>query len=405
MIKNIIYGLLLLPALLAADPIRVLYMAQAGYSPGDIELRSREFTEVHGKAVELTFEEYDQMYTLLDQSADRFDVILVDNIWTADFAVRGLIDPVPPAIAEHIRTNAIPEIYNANSYDGQLWAVPFLANFQLLYTNLDLLNRAGYSSPPVTLEEMQMMARSAKEKELITYPIFDSLRSQEILVCELIWLSGLEAGDWYDEHGHFTVDHPELRRALNYLLELKQEGLLNPLSLESGEIFAAEVFTWGDALFSTNWTFLIGELKESTYLVASPDYFEYVVSVLPRFAASDECSTVSGFQGLSVMSGSRQKEQAWEYILYLSSPEFQRRYHDEFPVWKSLWDDATATAEDPYFQIKRQQVATVKSRPVHPDYRNISLILQKWSSRVLRQVVTVDEAILAMQMELDRLEQ
>ena len=146
---------------LFSQPLRVIYMAQAGYDPRDVELRGKEFSRETGISVQFRFEEYEDIYELLtgpEGSGGEFDIVLLDNIWTADFADRGILDPVPAGIRKKIESEIIPEIYNANMYDGRMWAVPFLANFQLLYTNMDLLRKAGYSDPPVTLDQMMEMA-------------------------------------------------------------------------------------------------------------------------------------------------------------------------------------------------------------------------------------------------------
>ena len=357
---------------LQAQSLTVLYMAQAGYDPLDVERRGAEFTRETGIDVDFRFEEYDDMYGIVTGEEGKrgdFDVVLLDNIWTADFAAREILEPVPPEVQEYIRNGTIPEIYSANVFDQTMWGVPFLANFQLLFTNMDILHAAGYSRPPETLSEMREMAMSAKTLGLIEYPIFDSLRAEEILMCELVWLSGAYGNEWDLSDEPFPFDtraEPEgLFHSLHGLLD---EGLLNPYSLYSGEVFAAEVFEYGDALFTTNWTFLIGRLQNRTQ--SRP--FEFEVSVIPTEFARQKSSTVSGYQGLAVMRNSEHKEDAWDFILYLSSPEFQRRYLDEFPVWKEIWSEPYLAHSDPFFETKREQVSGAKVRYVHPQYQQIS---------------------------------
>ena len=58
-------ALLLFSVMLSADPLRVIYMAQAGYDPRDVEQRGREFTEETGIEVTLRFEEYEDIYDLV----------------------------------------------------------------------------------------------------------------------------------------------------------------------------------------------------------------------------------------------------------------------------------------------------------------------------------------------------
>ena len=385
------------------ETLNVLYMAQAGYSPQDVEQRSRLFSEKTGIDVRLQFEEYEAIYSLIIAPDSAYDVILVDNIWTADFASRGILEPVPPRIRRIIENGTIPAIYNANAYKGRVWSVPFLANFQLLYTNMTLLRQAGYSRPPETLADLRDMAAAAKGKGIMEYPVFDSLRQEEVLVCELVWLSGLDGTEWETESGRFLVDRPELRNAVEYLLRLKREGLLNPFSFESGETFSSEVFIWGDALFTTNWTFVIGEMERAQGLSVRPKPFELRVSLLPVRKSGELSKTINGFQGLSVMRNSLMKDAAWDYIMFLSSADFQRQHLEEFSVWTQVWSEGKTRAVDPYFEVKQNQVRGALRRPVHPLYQEISVIIQKWVYEALMEEISVDEAFRRMQSDIDGL--
>jgi multiple sugar transport system substrate-binding protein len=398
--------LLLFSLVIYADPLRVIYMAQAGYDPRDVEQRGREFTEETGIDVTLRFEEYEDIYDLVTGRTGEggaFDVVLLDNIWTADFVDRGILEPVPEDLRRKVEAGVISPIYNANMYKGELWGVPFLANFQLLYTNMDLLRRAGFDRPPRTLEEMRYMSAVAREKGVIEYPVFDSLRSEEVLVCELVWLSGAFGNSWDASKDRLILDREENRMALEYLLDLKHEGLLNPYSLNAGEMFSAEVFTWGDALFTSNWTFLIGRLEEAAARGSGAPVFDFTVSTLPFSDSVGTSATVSGFQGLAVMKNSPQKENAWRFISYLSSPEFQRRYLHEFPVWREVWSEPETRSRDPYFDVKRAQVRGAKVRPVHPRYQEISAIIRKWIYSALEEDISVRDAFRFIQSEIEEL--
>ena len=221
----------------------MLYMAQAGYQPSDIQERAESFEEETGIGVQLHFAEYEDQYSLIMNSMDKavadYDVILLDLIWTAEFAERQIIDPIPPRLVDDVEEGIIPEIHSAFRYDGQMWAFPFLANFQLFYTNTELLHRTGYDRPPRSLDELVEIATAAAESGVIEYPIFLPLRKQEVLICEFVWLVGAFGGDLSDEHGNIDLVSSASREALAFLVDLLDRGLLNPYSLQSAEVFAA----------------------------------------------------------------------------------------------------------------------------------------------------------------------
>jgi len=392
---------------LEGQELNMLYMAQAGYQPSDILQQARSFQEKTGIAVHLSFVEYEDQYNLIIESSKKktadYDIILVDLIWTADFAEKAIIDPIPSYLTDEVTEGIIPEIYTAFTYDDRIWAVPFLANFQLFYTNMELLHRAGFIRPPATLEELVDMASTAKKTGVIEYPLFDSLRKQEALVCEFVWLVGAFGGDLVDQEGKINLTAPACRKALEFLVDLLDQDLLNPYSLHSEEVFAAEVFIWGDCLFTTNWTFLTGLIRESELPIRRSGKASLIPSARAVASKGDTTSTISGFQGLSVAQNSLHKENAWRFIAYLSSPEFQRKHLAEMSVWQQVWTEVNTLKQDPNIELKKQQILRVHHRPIHPRYREVSARLQHWIYEALSGNVHSQEALENAQRDIDNL--
>jgi multiple sugar transport system substrate-binding protein len=405
---NIALAVLILCTLyLDGQELNMLYMAQAGYQPSDILREARSFEEKTGIAVNLSFVEYEDQYNLIIESSKKqtadYDIILVDLIWTADFAEKAIIDPIPSYLVEEVKAGIIPEIYSAFTYNERIWAVPFLANFQLFYTNMELLRRSGFIRPPATLEELVDMACTAKKMGVIDYPLFDSLRKQEVLVCEFVWLVGAFGGDLVDQHGKINLITPACAKALDFVVNLLDEGLLNPYSLASEEVFAAEVFIWGDCLFTTNWTFLTGLIRESELPIRRSGKASLIPSAEAVARNGDTASTISGFQGLSVTRNSLYKEKAWRFISYLSSPAFQRKHLAEMSVWQQVWTEENTLKEDPNIELKKEQILRVHHRPIHPRYREVSARLQHWIYEALSGNIDARAALENAQRDIDNL--
>jgi multiple sugar transport system substrate-binding protein len=399
-VKNVAAVLIILfclPLSAAAEEVTFLYMKQSGYDLPDIVERAQSFLRKTGIRVNPVFVEYKDRYSLIAESSRKatpdYDLILLDLIWTADFAEHGIIDPLPTDLANATTSGVVPKIYDAFSYRGRLWALPFHVDFQLFYTNLDLLSKAGYTSPPHTLEEMVQMARDARKKGVIEYPLFDSWNEQEVLVCEFTWLAGAFGGSLTDQGGRINCVSPPCIDALRFMIGLLQEGLINPFSLQSEENFTSEVFQAGDCLFTTNWSFLIRLLGSSQQQAP----FRWALSPIPASKAAlrsgVSTSSVCGFEGLAVTSRSRHKEAAWRFARYLDSPEFQGRHLEFMPVWKEVWDWPATQRDDPFMSIKQLEIAGLQYRPVHPRYAEISRVLQEWLFKALKGVVPPEQAL------------
>ena len=139
---------------LPGEQIRFLYMKQSGYDLGDIVERGESFRQKTGIRVSCDFVEYEDRYNIILGSAAKtlpdLDLILVDLIWVADFAERGIIDALPAGLDRRVRDGIVPQIYSAFNYRDRLWALPFHIDFQMLYSNMDDLGRIGAAAPPRT---------------------------------------------------------------------------------------------------------------------------------------------------------------------------------------------------------------------------------------------------------------
>ena len=387
-----------------SEEITFLYMKQSGYDLPDIVERGRAFQQATGIGVKPVFVEYKDRYSLIVQAAARavpdYDLILLDLIWTADFADHGIIVPLPPALADAVSDGIVPKISGAFRYRGRLWAMPFHADFQLLYTNLDLLAKAGFSRPPSTLEELVAMARAAKRAGVMEYPIFDSWIEQEVLVCEYTWLVGAFGGSLADAEGRIDCTTRPCLEALRFMAALLSEGLVNPYSLQSEENFVSEVFQSGDCLFTTNWSFLIRLLGN-----ADPSAPRWGLSPIPVSArvarAGTSTSSVCGFEGLAVTSASRHQEAAWRFARFLDSPEFQGSHLEFMPVWKAVWDWPATRQGDPFMAIKQAEVNGLQYRPVHPRYGEVSTVLQRWIAQALQGNASPEVALQQAQRDID----
>jgi multiple sugar transport system substrate-binding protein len=393
---SVLQRLLILTSLLSLTvppvgaEIVMLYMAQAGYQPPAILERAAEFTKLTGKPVRVVFTEYEDMYNRIVASSKKksadYDVILVDLIWTADFVARKIVDPVPPSLAAQVRTGMDRNIYGAFEYGNELWSFPFLANMQLLYVNNDILKKAGLNHPPGSLEELAADAEAVKKAKLLRYPIFEAWRKQEALVCSFSRIAGAFGGDLVDSCGSVRVDSEPCVAALGFMRDLLVRGLVNPYSLDCDELTAADVFLNGDAAFLSNWTYVIGRMRSAPYsgnrgLAAAP------FPVSEGNPGQERTSTVSGFQGLSVVGNARAKADAWDFISFLSSPEFERQHLNEMSVWKAVWDEPRTRRLDPEIDLKKAQLAGVHNRPLTENYRAISGLLQDAIYRTLKDGV------------------
>ena len=392
---------------LAAEEINVIYMAQAAYQPNEIRDMADLFEELSGIKVNLEFVKYDEQHEKVVASAvapiPTYDVFSLDLIWTAEFASKGfcvaLDDYMSPAVKEDIA----PAIMDAFVFNGKTWAMPFLANFQLFFYNIDMIKKAGFDGPPKTLEEMVEQMEAIKSKGICKYPWTDSWNQKEGLTCEYVWLTGAFGGDTFDKDGKPIFNTGPGLKALEFMVMLLDKELASPKSLTNDEPAARDDFIAGNAAFTSNWTFQYGSMNDPSVSkvvgAGKMGLLPVAKDVLGKYPY--DTASVSGFQGAAILANSKSKEAAWKYVRFITSPIVQRAYLTEMPVWTSVQTSAYAMTMDPVIDVKANEIASVHHRPKVPPYPEVSSILQRYIHSALTGKMEPKEALDKAKTEIE----
>jgi len=381
-----------------SEEISVIYMAQAGYQPEEIRKIADDFEKEFGIRVKIEFVKYDEQHKKIVKSAQteipNYDVFSLDLIWTAAFAEKKYCVDLTDQVKD-LSEGIAPAIIDAFRYKGKIWAMPFLANFQLFFFNQKMIQKAGFTEAPKTLDEMVDQMKVMKAKKIVTYPYIDSWNQKEGLVCEFVWLTAAFGGETFNDLGKPIFNKGPGLHALEFMVMLLDEGLANPISLNCDEAMAKDIFINGQAAFTSNWTFQYA-------LMNNPDvskvYGNAKTGLLP---VSKNCmgkyqhntASVSGFQGLGIMNNSQHKEAAWKYIQFITSPKIQKSHLEEMPIWNSVQKDETVKKNDPIMDIKAKQIASVHHRPKVNNYTKISSIIQRYIHAALLKKITPSDAL------------
>lgn len=86
----------------------------------------------------------------LSQKDASFDVFVVDQPRTADWAAHGYLVNLTSAVASQAKATLFPAAVQASEYQGSLWDVPVWESSNQLYYNAALLKKAGVTPPSVS---------------------------------------------------------------------------------------------------------------------------------------------------------------------------------------------------------------------------------------------------------------
>jgi multiple sugar transport system substrate-binding protein len=160
------------------------------------------------------------------------DVFLVNFREYSQFAVLGAIAPVAPFVDEAgVDLDAYyPQPLEAFTFEDELTCMPQNISSLVVYYNTDLFREAGLEPPAGdwTWDDFRATAQALTGNGNYGLGIEPSI----IRVAPFVWGNGGEIVDDTDDPTRFTLDTPEAREALEYILGLVRDDNVVPTESE-----------------------------------------------------------------------------------------------------------------------------------------------------------------------------
>jgi multiple sugar transport system substrate-binding protein len=384
-----------------ATVIRSLLFDQVGYDPTVLQTLANKFRSLHDNKVFVSIEtaHYRELYeSILAAGLSKpspYDVVALDQVWVPEFASRKQLLSFKDQIPDDARSDLLPSLLDAFSYQGTTWAMPQVLNVQSLYYNKTQLQAAGFPDPPKTLEEWYAQMTAIRRR---LTPYIDSWALDESLTSDFVRLTAQFGGDLFDAAGKPQLQQQPALRAAAFMRQLIDEHLVAAETAASTEPDAMRGFLSGGVAFNTNWNFVWGSMNDSTY---SRIVGQGAVAPIPAAASTGKAAaSVSGFLGLAALANSAHTELAVEWIRYLTSPEVQAPQTAELPIWTSLQNSAEMRKANPQINVFLTNLANARPRPKLVHYVEASSVLQRHLHDLVLGTVTPSRAMADAQTEL-----
>ncbi|MCT4351861.1 ABC transporter substrate-binding protein [Streptomyces sp. Je 1-79] len=335
-----------------------------------------------------------QMITDLRSGEGRFDLLNIDVAWTSEFAAAGWIAPL-----ERDRfplESFLPPVVDTATYDGRLYAVPYVTNAGMLFYRKDVLAREG-QRPPRTWAELERQARTIAPKYGLGGYAGQFLPYEGLTVnaAEAVYSAG--GTILGDEGERVTVDSAAARSGLGFLARGVRDGWIPGEALTYKEEESRQAFQDGRLLFLRNWPYAYAGASGAQSKVAGK------FGAVPLPGPEGPGASVLGGSNLAVSSQARHPESARDLIAYLTSERVQRRVLGEGalpPVRAALYEDPALVARFPYLPALRASVLAAAPRPKSPHYEQVSLAVQAVAHDAMTQHQTPEAAVRRLADEL-----
>lgn len=338
-----------------------------------------------------------QILSLGAGSADN-DVSMIESGFLPGFiqGVEPLNDWIAndPDVDPSIYSQGMLNLFRALDGGDEIYALPFRVGGRIFIYNERLLNEAGYTEPPTTIEEVREIAEAVTGDG--NYGYAGTLQQGNFLVTQWTpWLRSF-GGDILDPAMQCAAFNDAAGQAsLEWFVGLYRDGLMPPESIEfendgliremqTGRVAMAVVFSgWLGPILDPETTQVEGEIRVGPNIPHGPGMSHGVTDL--------------GGWGFAINRASENKELAWEFIKFLASEEVQEWLaleHGNAPTVQAVFASPDFEAVSPDAANQRSTFETgARQRPPVEEYGEIQESLARNISQALIGDITPQQAL------------
>ncbi len=264
--------------------------------------------------------------------------------------------------------------------EGDVYALPFAGNVQLLFFNKQVLDDNGFNVPE-SWEDVLNIAKAVNGKDGKVGYVIRGQQGNPIVsdYLPVLWAYG---GDVFDKDWNLTIDSEEAKEALELYMDL----LANGANYEKNDIVAA--VSDGKAAMSLGWP--------SWYISGESASAEY--ASIPSKATNGSSAYPTGMIGnwmMGVTSNSGNPELAVKFLEYVTSAEVQKMAAEfgGVPTRTSVFTDSELVAKYPYFETILDGTINSVVRPRTPLWTDIETAYGAELSSAISGTKSVDKAL------------
>ena len=304
-----------------------------------------------------------------------YDLLLIDQTWTARYAAAGWLAPLEPLLGEDALDGMVAGARLATRFDGHLWRFPLQGDTGLLYWRTDLMDR-----PPRDTAELESISRRLQRHGRVRWGYLWQGRQYEGLSCVVSEALQAFGAHWWEPGrgvvgGRPSLEGPEAVAAVRWLQHLILSGISPPAVVGFAENEALQLFAAGEAAFLRNWPYAYALLQEGGGPVAG----HVGVTTLVGAPGQRGAGTL-GSWGLALLRSSPHPREAASVLRWLGGEEVQRHLAQRYgyaPTWTSLYEDESLQRDLPLLAVQRRALEGAVVRPVTPLYAQLSDVLQR----------------------------
>jgi multiple sugar transport system substrate-binding protein len=348
---------------------------------------------------------FDKLRTEFQAGGGDIDIIIGDVIWPAQFAVNGWVSDLTDRFKD---TDAfLPGPMQAVTYQDKVYAVPWYTDAGLLYYRKDLLDKAGFSDPPETWDDLMEMAAKVQKDEGIENGFVYQGADYEGGVCNGLEYIRTNGGDVLDPNDptKVIIDSTGTVNGLATWRETIESGVSPQAVLQYLEDESAASFLNGESVFIRNWPYMYSLAGTSDYPKLKPEQLGIAPIPVDK-PGNPSYSTLGGWNFL-INATSESQDEAWEFIEWITAPEqlvTNAVLGSHLPTRQTLYSDPEVLKKVPVAKLGKDAIIKNSTpRPVSPYYSDVSLELSQQFNACLGGNISPEDAASTLQENLQEI--
>jgi multiple sugar transport system substrate-binding protein len=284
------------------------------------QARAAQFTKQTGIQVKFLSVPHDNMHQQFLSDAlsgtGAYDVYEADQPWVPEFAQKGYLVDLTDRVTD--RADFAGKTLETVSYDGKLYALPFLVHNTVLFYRTDLFEKAGITAPPKTWAEYRDYAKRLTDPAGGVYGTLVEGKQNGEAAIRLEAFIQQAGGDISSSSFDPTIDTAQGLAAAELM-----RGLVADRSAPGGLLDLTDMqgrFLQGKLAMAPMWPFLYSLAKDPKQSKVAG---KFDVALSP--GNPDQVSTTFSW-GFAVSAASKNRDAAWEWVKWATGTDLQAQF-------------------------------------------------------------------------------
>ena len=328
------------------------------------------------------------------------DLCQLGNTWIPEFALLNALEDLGAWISRSTvvkADNYFPGIWETNVIDSTVFGIPWYVDTRLIFYRIDILRSAGYEHPPRTWDEWYDV--SAKIKQRVS-----GQEKYAILLPTNEWapfvVAGLQAGSALLKDGNRYGDFSgaAFTTAFEFLMKFYDNRLAPVGITQVTNIYQGMAEGFFAMYISGPWN--IGEFQKRMPAALQD---KWMTAPMPGPTAAEPGVSLAGGSSLVMFRSSKQKDQTWKLIEYLSEKQQQLEFYQitgDLPAVREAWQDTTL-ANNKYARAFHLQLEHVVPTPKIPEWEQIAMKVQQYAEVAAVKAMARQETLSRLDREVD----